>query len=184
MQSPVKDARRSDLHLPEFERPSIDLKDMKMPKIDLSDIDMPKVDVGKAVLSAATAVGLAKPRRARWPYLVVAGVAVAVAGWALMNAEAIRTRLSRAATWANEQLGAMRSGDEFDEPVAFTAARRHRSRIRPTRASRRRRRPTTRRRQATIRKASAQPSPRPRTADRPRPAPADRSAALAVRPEG
>ena len=92
MQSPVKDARRSDLHLPEFERPSIDLKDMKLPKIDLSDIDMPKVDVGKAVLSAATAVGLAKPRRPRWPYLVVAGVAVAVAGWALMNAEAIRTR--------------------------------------------------------------------------------------------
>ena len=122
MQSPVKDARRSDLRLPEFERPNIDLKDMKLPKIDLSDIDMPKVDVGKAVLGAATAVGLAKPRRARWPYLVVAGVAVAVTGWALMNAEAIRTRLSRAATWANEQLGAMRSGDEFDEPVAFTAA--------------------------------------------------------------
>lgn len=122
MQSPVKDARRSDLHLPEFERPNIDLKDMKLPKIDLSDIDMPKVDVGKAVLGAATAVGLAKPRRARWPYLVVAGVAVAVTGWALMNAEGIRTRLSRAATWANEQLGAMRSGDEFDEPVAFTAA--------------------------------------------------------------
>ena len=87
MQSPVKDARRSDLHLPEFERPNIDLKDMKLPKIDLSDIDMPKVDVGKAVLGAATAVGLAKPRRARWPYLVVAGVAVAVTGWALMNAE-------------------------------------------------------------------------------------------------
>ena len=96
MQSPVKDARRPDLHLPEFERPSIDLKDMKLPKIDLSDIDMPKVDVGKAVLSAA--------------------------GWALMNAGAIRTRLSRAATWANEQVGAMRSGGEFEEPVAFTAA--------------------------------------------------------------
>jgi hypothetical protein len=122
MQSPVKDARRADLHLPEFERPSIDLKDMKMPKIDLSDIDMPKVDVGKAVLSAATAVGLAKPRRARWPYLVAAGVAVAAAGWVLMNVEAIRTRLSRAATWAGEQAGAMRSGGEFDEPVAFTAA--------------------------------------------------------------
>ncbi len=122
MQSPVKDARRSDLHLPEFERPNIDLKDMKLPKIDLSDIDMPKVDVGKAVLGAATAVGLARPRRARWPYLVVAGVAVAAAGWALMNAGAIRTRLSRAATWANEQLGAMRSGGEFEEPVAFTAA--------------------------------------------------------------
>jgi hypothetical protein len=122
MQSPVKDARRADLHLPEFERPSIDLKDMKMPKIDLSDIDMPKVDVGKAVLSAATAVGLAKPRRARWPYLVAAGVAVAAVGWVLMNVEAIRNRLSRAATWAKEQVGAMRSGDEFDEPVAFTAA--------------------------------------------------------------
>ncbi len=122
MQSPVKDVRRSDLHLPDFERPNIDLKDMKLPKIDLSDIDMPKVDVGKAVLGAATAVGLAKPRRARWPYLVVAGVAVAAAGWALMNAEAIRTRLSRAATWANEQLGAKRSGGEFEEPVAFTAA--------------------------------------------------------------
>ena len=122
MQSPVKDARRPDLHLPEFERPNTDLKDMKLPKIDLSDIDMPKVDVGKAVLGAATAVGLAKPRRARWPYLVVAGVAVAAAGWALMNAEAIRTRLSRAATWANDQLAAIRSEDEFDKPVAFTAA--------------------------------------------------------------
>jgi len=122
MQSPVKDARRPDLHLPDFERPSIDLKDVKLPKIDLSEMEMPKVDVGKAVLGAATAVGLAKPRRARWPYLVVGGVAVALTGWALMNAEAIRTRLSRAATWANEQLGAMRSRDEFDEPVAFTAA--------------------------------------------------------------
>jgi len=122
MQSPVKDARRPDLRLPEFERPSIDLKDVKLPKIDLSDIEMPKVDVGKAVLGAATAVGLVKPRRARWPYLVVAGVAVAVTGWALMNAEAIRTRLSRATTWAHDQLGAMRSRDELDEPVAFTAA--------------------------------------------------------------
>ena len=105
MQSPVKDAHRSELHLPEFERPSIDLKDMKLPKIDLSDIDMPKVDVGKAVLGAATAVGLAKRRRARWPYLVVAGVAVAAAGWALMNAEAIRTRLGRAAELIADQRG-------------------------------------------------------------------------------
>ena len=124
MQSPVKDARRPDLRLPEFDMPNIDLRDVKLPKVDLSEIEMPRIDVGKAVLGAATAAGIVRQRRARWPYLVAAGVAVAVAGWAVMNMDAIRTRLSRASTWAGEQVRTMQSGgrDDYDEPVAFTAA--------------------------------------------------------------
>lgn len=117
MQSPFKDATRPTLEMPEVELPKFDLS-----KIDLSKIEMPKVDVGKAVSDAAIAVGLAKPRRSRWPFVLGAGVLVAVAGWTVMNSAAIRERLSRAKAWISDQVGAMQAEDIDQDPVAFTAA--------------------------------------------------------------
>ena len=122
----TKDDRRPDIRLPEIdlkkvELPDIDLRKLELPKVDLSSIEVPKVDLGKAVADAAIAVGLAKPRRSRWPYVVAAGVIVALAGWAVMNSELIRERISRTRSWIMDRSGSIET-DEFDrEPVAFTA---------------------------------------------------------------
>jgi hypothetical protein len=102
-------------------RPIIDLQDIKLPKVDLPEIEIPKVDVGKAVLGVATAAGLVKRRRSRWPYLLGAGVVVAVAAWAVTNA-AIRERLTQAVTAIGERVQAMRGGGQDQEPMAFPAA--------------------------------------------------------------
>src|SRR3954453_13395080 len=102
--------------LSKLERPSIE-----MPDFDLSKIELPKVDIGKAVTDAATSVGLISKRRSRWPFVIVAGIAVAVAGWAWMNADMIRSRASDAASMVRDRLGMMRS-DMDDESVAFPAA--------------------------------------------------------------
>ena len=102
---------------PKFERPNLE-----MPDIDLSKIDLPKVDVGKAVNDAATAVGLMRKQRARWPFVIGAGIAVAVAGWAWMNADMLRRRFSEATTAVSDRIATLRSDTDFDESVAFTAA--------------------------------------------------------------
>ncbi|MFL5673972.1 MAG: hypothetical protein ACJ779_03110 [Chloroflexota bacterium] len=98
-----------------IERPTIDLSDIELPKIDL-----PKVDVGEAVASAATAVGLMKKRRSRWPFILGLGICVAVAGWAWMNFESLRTRASGVATKVSARVNTMRSGT--DDTYAFPAA--------------------------------------------------------------
>lgn len=103
--------------LPKLERPNIE-----MPDIDLSKIELPKVDFGKAVADAATSVGLISKPRARWPFLVGAAVAVAVAGWAWMNADMIRRRVSDAAAMVGDRVATMRGATDFDEQTAFTAA--------------------------------------------------------------
>ena len=97
MQSPLK--------MPEVELPRIELSDL--PKFDLSEI--PKVDVGKALADAAASAGLATRRRARWPYVLGAGIVVVATGWAVMNWAAIRERLSATKSWIGDQLGAMPS---------------------------------------------------------------------------
>lgn len=116
MQSQIKDSRFADIRLPEFERPKFE-----MPDVNLSDIEMPKVDVGKALTGVATAVGLVKPRRSRWPFVLGAGVVVAAAGLVIMNSAAVRERLGRARAWIGEQVAAMSAGRR-DDSVAFTAA--------------------------------------------------------------
>lgn len=116
MQSPVKDVR-----MPDFERPKLEMPEFELPKIDLSNVEIPKVDVGKAIADAATAVGLTKPRRSRWPFVIGAGIIIAVAGWTAMNSSTVRDRLSQAKSWISERVADMRSG-EYEEPVAFTAA--------------------------------------------------------------
>jgi hypothetical protein len=119
MPTALKDIDLSDISLPEFDRPSVDLKDVKLPKVDLSQIEMP--DVGKAVKDAAVSVGLVKQSRSRLPFVIGAGVALAVAGFILMNTSTVRDRVSAAATRASKWVGDMRGGDR-DRPVAFTAA--------------------------------------------------------------
>ena len=96
--------------LSKIERPNLE-----MPDIDLSKFDLPKVDVGKAVAGAATAVGLMNKPRSRWPFVIGAGIAVAVAGWAWMNADMLRRRFSEAATAVSDRVATMRSGTDFDE---------------------------------------------------------------------
>jgi hypothetical protein len=122
MPSLTKDFRLPEVHLPEFDRQSFEMPDVDRPRIDLSGIEMPTVDVGKAITGAATAVGLVKPRRSRWPFVLGAGIVVAVAGLTAMNSTAVRERLGRARTWIDERLTAMRTRDEARDPVAFTAA--------------------------------------------------------------
>ena len=117
MQSPVKDVR-----LPDFERLTLEMPDLEIPKIDLSKVEVPKVDLAKAVAGAATAVGLAKPRRPRWPFVLGAGIIVAAAGLTVMNSATIRERLSQAKSWISERIADMRSADFDEEPVAFSAA--------------------------------------------------------------
>ena len=116
MQSLIKDARLPDVRLPDFERPTL-----AMP-----DLDGPKADVGKAIVSAATAVGLVKtPRRSRWPFLLGAGLVVALAGWTVMNAAGIRERVGRAKGWIEDRVGAVPTepvDQDSQDPVAFTAA--------------------------------------------------------------
>ena len=103
--------------LSKIERPNLE-----MPDIDLSKIDLPKVDVGKAVAGAATAVGLMSKPRSRWPFVIGAGIAVAVAGWAWMNADMLRRRFSEAATAVSDRVGMMRSDTDLDESLAFPSA--------------------------------------------------------------
>ncbi|MFL5651908.1 MAG: hypothetical protein ACJ777_11585 [Chloroflexota bacterium] len=102
--------------LKKVERPAINLTEIELPKID-----MPKVDVGDAVASAATAVGLMKKRRSRWPFVVGLGIVVALVGWAWMNYEMLRERASDVASKVGDRMGMIRSGT--DEEVAFPSAR-------------------------------------------------------------
>ena len=119
-------SRLTDLHLPDMpERPTLDLPEFTVPKTDFTmpKFEMPDIDVPKAFTAAATAVGLVKPARPRWPYALGAGLLLA-AGAAIiaLNWESIRARLSAGVAMAQEQIAQMRSERNDDEPVAFTAA--------------------------------------------------------------
>jgi hypothetical protein len=122
----IKGDRLPDIKVPELDRvkselSDIDLTKLEMPKVNLPDVDVRK-DVGKALAGAAVAVGLSKPRRSRWPFVIVGGIAVAVAGWALLNRDAIRDRIGRAKGWIDDRMTTMQAEDELDEAVAFTSA--------------------------------------------------------------
>src|SRR5262245_47609532 len=93
----IKGDRLPEIKLPEIDRlkaelAEVDLSKLEIPKVDLSKVEVPK-EVGKAITGAAVAVGLAKPRRPRWPFVVVGGIAVAIAGWAVLNSQAVRERI-------------------------------------------------------------------------------------------
>ena len=97
----------------DVELPKLDLSDL--PKLDLSEIQIPKVDVGKAIADAATAAGLATRKRSRWPYILGAGLVVALVGLAAMNSAAVRDRYSRAKSWITDQVGALPAVDDVQE---------------------------------------------------------------------
>ena len=115
-------SRLPDLHLPEMpDRASFEMPEFEMPDIDVSKIDVPKA-LSAAATSAATAVGLIKPARPRWPYALGAGLLIAAGAVIAMNWTAIRARLEAAATMAGERVAEMRRGGTTGDPVAFPAA--------------------------------------------------------------
>lgn len=124
-------SRRSEVKLPDVDRPSIDLSKLDLskldlPKVDLSNLEMPdldksKADIAKAIAEAAVAVGLTKPKRSRWPFVLGAGIAIAVGAWSLMNLDAIRARLTQWGAAMQQRVSEM-TAPPHEEAVAFTAA--------------------------------------------------------------
>jgi hypothetical protein len=105
------------------ELPKVDLSKVELPKFDLSKVEFPNTDdVSKAIVGAATAVGLVKSRPRRWPYLVAGAIALAAVGWVAMNWSRVRGWLDRGAARINQRMDAVQGEDEWDETVAFTAA--------------------------------------------------------------
>ncbi len=114
-------SRLSDLHLPEMpERPTFELPEFEMPDIDVSKIDIPKA-LTSAATSAATAVGLIKPARPRWPLALGAGLLLAAGAVIAMNWTAVRARLEAAVSMAGDWIAQV-STQGTDDAVAFTAA--------------------------------------------------------------
>ena len=106
-----------------FEMPKVDLSKVELPKVDLSKVEFPNADdVGKAIVGAATAVGLVKSRPRRWPYLVAGAIALAAVGWVAMNWSKVRDWVDRASARITQRMEAVQGEDEWDETVAFTAA--------------------------------------------------------------
>ena len=141
---PVKEARLSALHLPEFKRDDIvrSLSEIRMPEADLSKIqrptidmpdavtkfEWPRIDVPKALAGVAAAVNIGRrSRRPRWP-LAVGGLIVAGTIAAVLSNEGLRTRLANAITALRDRLMAIRSSRDdildidVDDPIAFDAA--------------------------------------------------------------
>jgi hypothetical protein len=132
---PVREARLSELHLPEIKRDDIvrSLAEIRLPEavsnFEWPKIDLSSVDVRKAMAGAAAAAHIGRrARRPRWP-LVVGGLIVAgLAGWAILSNEALRARLASGAGAIRERISAVRS-KRYDQleidrahPIAFNAA--------------------------------------------------------------
>ncbi len=110
----------SDIHVPDLSK--IERPTMEMPDIDLSGIDFRRLDVGKAVAGAAAAVGLVRPRRPRWPFVVAAAIIAGLTAWALMHSTAVRERLDRAVRTARVRVDEIGETDGETNPVALTQA--------------------------------------------------------------
>src|SRR4249920_789898 len=111
-------SRLQDLHLPDMpDRASFERPDFDMPAFEMPDIDVPK-----ALTSAATAVGLIRPARPRWPYALGAAMLLAAGAVVAMNWTSVRSRIEAAMTMAGERMAEMRGKGIATEPVAFTAA--------------------------------------------------------------
>jgi hypothetical protein len=130
----TRESRLPELRLPEISREGIsrglsemrgpDLSklerpNLQMPDIDMPKIDLPKIDIGKAVNDAAIAVGLARPQRRRWPFVLGGAIVLGLTAWALMQSTAFRQWLDNMVGMARER---MDPGEDIDDPVAFTAA--------------------------------------------------------------
>lgn len=110
-------SRLQDLHLPEMPDP----RSFEMPEFEMPEIDVPKA-ISTAATTAATAVGLIRPARPRWPYALGAGLLLAAAAVIAMNWTAVRARLEAAAAMAEARVAEMRGGAGTEDAVAFPAA--------------------------------------------------------------
>jgi hypothetical protein len=89
-------------------------------------------DVSKAIVGAATAVGLVKSRRAAGRTSSPARSPLPAVGWVAMNWSKVRGWLDRGAARINQRMDAVQGEDEWDETVAFTPPRPSRSSPRST----------------------------------------------------
>jgi hypothetical protein len=104
----------SDVHIP-------DLTAIERPDLTLPDIDLGKT-VGKAVTGVAVAVGLVRPARPRWPYVLAGAAMLAIGSWLFAtNRETVRERIAQAVDAARERMASGAEGAS-DQAVAFTAA--------------------------------------------------------------
>ena len=118
---------RTALHdLPEMTREAIvrGLSEFHVPDlttIERPELAMPDIDLGKAVTGVAVAVGLARPARPRWPYVLAGAALVALGSWLIaLNRKAVQERIAQAvdasrARMTNHDLA-------HGEAVAFPAA--------------------------------------------------------------
>ena len=113
----------ADIKLSDLELPKVDLSKVELPKVDLSKVELPKSDdVSKAIVGAATAVGLVKTRPRRWPYIVAGAIALAAVGWVAMNWSKVRGWVDRMSARVNQRMDAVQGEDQWDETLAFTSA--------------------------------------------------------------
>jgi hypothetical protein len=115
----------SEIQVPDLSK--IERPNIEMPDLDLSKVELPRVDVGKAVAGAAVAMGLARPNRRRWPFLVGAAVIAGLTAWALMRSDSIRERVDRASRMARQRIDEMReaaspSNGPYDVAAALDEA--------------------------------------------------------------
>jgi hypothetical protein len=127
--------RLTTLSLPDLSRddiarglsavPTPDLSGLQRLSIDLPDIDLRTIDLPSAVAGVATAVGLTRPARPRWPFALGAAALLVAGAVIAMNRRAVMARIDSAVCAVERQVAQLRSGrpmDETDEPVAFTAS--------------------------------------------------------------
>lgn len=109
----------SEMHAPEM--PKLERPNIEMPDLDVSMSDLTK-SVGKAFTGAAVAVGLVRPARPRWPFVIAAAIIAGLTAWALMHSTTFRDRLDRVARTARVRMDEMRETHDDMDAVAFTAA--------------------------------------------------------------
>jgi hypothetical protein len=136
MSMTTRESRLPEMRLPEISRDGIvrglseihapDLSKLELPNIEMPDIETSMSDftrsVGKAVTGAAVAVGLVRPPRPRWPFVIAVAIIAGLTAWALMHSTAFRERLDRAARVARVRMDEMGETHDDMETVAFTAA--------------------------------------------------------------
>ena len=132
--------------------PDVDLGKARNVRIKVPTVTLTGSDVGRLLAAGAAVVRIARPapkrrwlrggtgrrsaspvarlmqprtRRSRWPIVIVAVAAVAIAAWALLRRPAVRQRVDDLAQDARERFETMRADEphldvEADEPTATT----------------------------------------------------------------
>ena len=91
-------------------------------EVHIPDLAMPEIDPGKALTGLAVAVGLVRPARPRWPYVLAGAAMLAVGSWLVaINRDMVRARINQVVDAAREGMASAADGAP-DQAVAFTAA--------------------------------------------------------------